>query len=211
MKKIILIGAGGFAREVLSIINNDTFEVIGFIDSKKHSSKTPPNKIIGDDTILNDFFLEKKCKYAFVCIGEISKRFKIFELINKIGYETPKIIHNNTFISKDVEIGEGTVIYPGAVIMSGTKIGKGVLINSNVSIGHDSNIKDFCNINPGVNIAGNVSIGYKTMIGIGTSIKENVSIGNNVVVGGASMVIKNISSKTLNYGVPSKPINRRTE
>ena len=206
MKKIVLIGAGGFGREVYHIIEN--YNIVGYIDKLNKSNYILSEKILGDDDLLNNLKSKFNCNNVCVTIGNSKLREKLFRSAKSSKLKIPKIINSHSFVASNVEIGEGSIIYPGAVLMDGVKIGKGVLINSNVTVGHDSSIGDFCNINPGTNIAGKVKIGNHSTLGIGSSIREELTIGNDVIIGGGSMVTKNINDSTLSYGVPSKPINK---
>lgn len=205
-KKIVLIGAGGFGREVFHIIDKKKYQVIGYIDNVKNIGHPLSADIIGNDNLIERLVSENISENVCISVGDLKIREKLFDLVSINGLFTPIIFHSSAIISRNVEIGKGSIIYPGAILMDGVKIGKGVLINSNVTIGHDSIVGNYCNINPGANIAGKVKIGKNTVIGIGSNVREEIVVGSNVIVGGGSMVTKNIISNSINYGVPSKLI-----
>lgn len=203
--KVILVGAGGFGREVLNLLYNTNYEVVGFID--KNINKNKKINIIGNDNIIPKLFKKYSDIKIFVSIGNIQVRKKIIKKIKTNQLEQISFIHNTSayFIKK---LKMGSIIYPNCTIMNDCKIGEGTVINSGVNIGHDSQIGNYCNINPGVNLAGNVKIGNECMIGMGTKIKEGITIGRNSVVGAGSLVLKNIPPNSLFYGAPAVKISK---
>ncbi len=196
MKKIAIIGSGGFAKEIYDISTSIGFDVIGFIDTP--SSKPLPQKIIGHESDLN-LIVDKFGNFSvFIAIGNTMVRSALSKQIPSI-FHQPVLLHSsaNIFSSK---VGQGSVFYPQSVVMSDCKIGENCIINAGATIGHDTTIGDFCNINPGANIAGKVKVGLNTTIGIGASIRENISIGDNVTVGAGTVVVKNLPDNTLCIG-----------
>lgn len=202
-EKIVIIGAGGFGREVFSLIDKDIFEVAGFIDNGLDADAALLAPVLGDDSMIP---LLKSMQISNVCIsiGNMQVRRKLFEMVRKAGLLLPSVIHKSATILTSIPTGEGIIIYPGVVVMNDCCIGAGVLLNSGVTLGHDVSIGDFSNINPGAHLAGHIQIGQNTMIGIGASVRENISIGNRVIVGAGSVVISDVSDDTVVYGVPAK-------
>ena len=68
-KKLILIGAGGFAKSVIDSLKLDEYEIIGFIDDIK-KGKHLGYSILGNS--LENFISQEF--YFFVCIGDNKKR-----------------------------------------------------------------------------------------------------------------------------------------
>lgn len=86
-------------------------------------------------------------------------------LSKKIAPNVTIIDPNNTYIEPEVEVGEGTVIYPNNYIKNGVKIGKNCIILPNNFI-EKSQIGDECTIGPCSHIRPE------------TTICNNVKIGN---------------------------------
>jgi len=202
-KKIAILGAGGFGRELYHLIDKDNYDVVGFIDNFSNLENLPIS-IIGGDGIIESLKSKNIAEYLAIAIGDMRVRRKLYNLCMRNDIDLPKIIHSSATILTSSRIGNGTFVYPGSVIMNDCKIGNSVLVNSGVTMGHDVEIGDFSNINPGVHLAGGIKIGEECMIGIGTSIRENIKIGNRVVIGAGSVVVKDIPDDSLIYGVPAK-------
>lgn len=203
--KIAIIGAGGFGREVYSIINKAEYEIVGFIDNNYDHHSELPAPVIGGDDIIPHLIKKNIAEAVCIAIGNMQVRSKLFSLAKNAGLKIPAIIHSSAIILTKKEISDGVIIYPQVVVMDNCKIGNGVLLNSAVTLGHDVTIGNFSNINPGVNLAGRIEIGKHTMVGIGTCIRENLSIGDKVIIGAGSVVVKNVESDQTVFGVPAAP------
>jgi sugar O-acyltransferase (sialic acid O-acetyltransferase NeuD family) len=202
-EKIVIIGGGGFGREVFALINKELFEVAGFIDNSIDSDGELPAPVLGDDSII-PHLKSRQISNVCIAIGNMQVRRKLFDIVRKAGLSLPSVIHKSATVLTSIPTGEGIIVYPAVVVMNDCSIGDGVLLNSGVTLGHDVSIGDFSNINPGANLAGRVQIGQNSMIGIGASIRENICIGNRVIVGAGSVVINDIPDDTIVYGVPAK-------
>lgn len=201
-KRITIIGSGGFASEVLSILDRSNYECLGFIDSKQNLSNLPL-PIIGHEDEMNLLIKKYNFSNCIIAIGNPKVRKKVFNKIQEYSFNYP-VISDLSMVSKSSNIKSGTIIYPNVVIMNNCKIGNFTLLNSGVTLGHEVTIGDFCNINPGANLAGRIKIGNGSFVGIGSSIKENINIGKNVVIGAGSVVIEDVPDNTVVYGVPAK-------
>jgi sugar O-acyltransferase (sialic acid O-acetyltransferase NeuD family) len=201
-EKIVIVGAGGFAREVFQMLDKNKFIPVGFIAPNKPVDVPMP--IIGDDNIIAELVRDGIATSIVIAIGDMQTRKRISEEALQNGLLLPPIIHDSSIILTENPVEDGVIIYPNVVVMNNCKIGRGVILNSGITLGHDVEIGDFSNINPGSNLAGRVIVGKMSMIGIGSSIKENVKIGDNVRVGAGSVVLKNFPSHTTLFGVPAK-------
>lgn len=208
MEKILLVGAGGHCKVIISIIKkNDNFEIYGISDEKE----TLLGQKILDYTIS---FSEKNwsdinlyCKNALVAFGNTDipyQRKKIFKKLKNNNFKLPIIISKDSIIADDVKIGEGTVVMPGVIINAGTVIGKNCIINTGCIIDHDCNIGDHTHIAPGVTCSGGVLIDKLCHIGTGATIIQTITIGSETLVAAGAVVVKNIAKKSRVKGVPAK-------
>jgi sugar O-acyltransferase (sialic acid O-acetyltransferase NeuD family) len=201
-KEVVIFGAGGFAREVFSLLDDIGIQVRGFVAPDAISGLNLPRPLLGGDEIV-PMLAHEGVVEAYLAIGDVRIRQQLYELAIKNGMRCPPLVHPNAVVLTGQPIGEASIIYPSVVIMTGCKIGKGVLINTASSLGHDVEIEDFSNVNPGVRIAGFVRIGKQSMVGIGSSVIEHVTIGERVVIGAGSLVIRDVLSDVQVFGVPA--------
>ncbi len=181
-EKIIVIGGGGHAKVLISILKKlDKYFIIGYTDIK-NKGLILGVEYIGTDDILENLFKKADVRFVAIGIGQIRNlefRSSIIDKIKGIGFVLPAIVSTNSIINEDVKIGEGTVIMDGVIINSGTNIGKYSIINTKTSIDHDCEIGDFVHLAPGVTVCGDVIIGNKTFVGAGSTIVNNIEIKDN--------------------------------
>ena len=198
--KFILIGGGGHARVVSSIIEaqeNSHLEVVFDSNSKietldgvenfhKYNPDQFPNAI------------------AIVAIGDNKIRKQLAQTIQHV---FGKLIHPSASIDRLGLVGEGSVVMHHAVIQRGTRIGKHGIINTASSVDHDCVLGDFVHIAPNATLCGGVQIGDETFIGAGVVVLPQIKIGKRVTVGAGSVVTKNIPDGATVVGNPGKIIN----
>lgn len=86
------------------------------------------------------------------------------------------ISSDSTFIGPNVEIGEGTVIYPGNVILGNSKIGSNVVLNPNNTI-EDSSVGTGTTVGPKAYLRGHAQVGENCRVGNFVEFK-NTKFGN---------------------------------
>ena len=213
-KKIIIFGSSYHSKVVLNeLLNFKNYKIIGFCDEKK-KPKTIIDKELslinlgGAKSILKNIDTNT---YGIIGIGENSIRKKIVDQCKKINNKFPwiKLISKHAHISKNVSIGDGSLIVAGTTINNNTSIGKHCLINTSSSVDHDCNLKDYSSLGPGVTMGGNVNLGKLSFVGIGSTVKHKINIKENSVIGGHSYVNKDCKKNYLYFGVPIKKIKKR--
>jgi len=142
-------------------------------------------------------------------------------MIRSINGKTPKIadsafISEAAYIVGDVEIGEGSNVWPGAVIRG--DFGK-------ITIGQDTTVEDNCVIHAGSpasalgdSFIGDMvlighgavlncrRIGNRVLIGMGSTILHNAEIGNKCIIGAGCLVGQDMKVPDLSFviGVPGE-------
>lgn len=205
--KAVIWGASGHAKVVADIVRlSNQFDIFGFIDNlspERNGQNFCGSTIIGGYEVL-DTLIKQNITNIFFGFGNNSARDTLFNETLKMGFHHPNAIHPQSIIASDTILGQGITICAGAIINSDSEIGNNVIINTGATVDHDCLIGDSSHICPGVHLAGNVTIGKCSWVGIGTIIKEKITIGDDVFIGAGSLVLKDIPSKMLSYGSPSK-------
>ncbi|MDD2983056.1 MAG: hypothetical protein PHQ74_06680 [Crocinitomicaceae bacterium] len=206
MKKLYIIGAGSVGGHIASnpsLYGLEDAEII-FIDRdiEKIGKTFVGKKIIGSIE-----YLLKIKEPIHIIIGVAFPSIKqrvLTRLANSENITFPTLIAKNAWISEDVKIGSGVIIYPNCSINYGTIIADFSILNMNCAIGHECIIGKYTSLAPGVNLGGNTEIGQSTEMGIGSATKQFIKIGENVQVGGQAMVVHNINSGKIVKGIPAK-------
>lgn len=211
MKDIIIIGAGGFGREVLALIEainrkKNEYNFLGFIDDGISSENLINGfeNLGGTDLLLN---WEQELHVA-VALGNPKIKESI---VNKISVNKnltfPNLIHPNVYLENYGNFfGKGNIICEGNILTTNITFKDFITLNLACTVGHDTLIEDFCSIMPGVNISGEVIVREKVYIGTGAKIINQLEIGENTIVGAGSVVFKTLPPNCTAVGVPAKPI-----
>ena len=210
---MIIVGAKGFAKEILQIVSIDLAynnEDIVFFDNV---SRDLPDRLFNQFKILKSFdevktYLANSKDKSFVLgLGNPKLREALYNEFVGMGAFAKTVYSNNSEVGDfDVLIEDGVSIMSGAILTNSIKIGKGCLININATIAHDCILGDFIEISPNANISGRCEIGSYSSIGTNAILIPDVKIGKNVTVGAGTVVLKNVPDNTTIVGVPGKII-----
>lgn len=210
MKDIVIIGAGGFGREVKTIIdtlNKDhkVYNFLGYYDDGIEKGKIINGfPVLGTLEELNSL---KTNLSVVLGIGDPIVKSKIVASLSNNLLNFPTLIHPSVLISDDeVTIGHGCVICAGTIITCNIKIGNFVTLNLMCTVGHDTTINDFSAFMPSVNISGEVLIDEKVYVGTGAKIINQLTIGKNTIVGAGAVVSRSLPENCTAVGIPAKPI-----
>lgn len=214
MTSIVIVGAGGFGREVLEIFKDQnkiskTWDILGFIDDNEelHGKKINGYPILGG---LDWFREHNDNNLGCVCaIGTCEIRKRVVERLQETGVNFYNAIHPSVIMSEFVELGKGVIICAGSILTVNIKIGDHVHINLDSIIGHDAVIGKYCTVNPLVAINGNNHLGEGVYVGTGATFIQEVSVGSWSTIGAGSVVIENVPEKVVVVGVPAKVIKNK--
>lgn len=199
-QRVVIIGAGGHGKVVISTLQDSGFEVVACYDddSSLHGSRVLNVPVVGKvDQIANI----PNC-HAVIAIGSNHVRKMIAGRFPHVTWITA--VHPHSFIHYSVKLGPGTVVFAGAVIQPETEVGDHAIVNTGAMIDHDCRIGHFAHIAPRVALAGGVQINEGTFIGIGSSIIPFIKVGAWTVIGAGSVVVREIPDSVTAYGVPAK-------
>ena len=196
-QNIILIGAGGHALSCIDVIEQENkYNIHGLVGLKDEVGK----KISGYDVIATQdelVNLSKDFRYAFIAIGQIKSvklRIDLYESVLNTGFKIPSIISPQSFISRTVQIGEGTIIMNGVILNSGVRIGNNCIINSKALIEHGTQIADHCHISTGAILNGDCVVESKSFVGSGAIVKHGITIKTSSFVNMGQIVTKNFDN-----------------
>lgn len=214
MKSVVIIGAGGFGREVVEIFKDQnkiskTWDILGFIDENQELQ----GKLVNGYPVLGslDWLREHRGdNLGCVCaIGTCETRKQVVEKLRETGINYYNAIHPSVIMSEFVEMGVGVIICAGSILTVNIKIGDHVHIDTNCSIAHDAVIGNYCRLNPGVKINGNNHLGEGVYVGTGATFIQEVSIGDWSMIGAGAVVSKDIPERVVAVGMPARVIKQK--
>ena len=213
MKKIAIIGAGGFGREIKMLINQinsqkNIYDLIGFFDDNINiKTKIDDYPVLGNISDINsiDFDLN-----IVIAIGNPQIKKEIIHKIKNEKIQYPNLIHPNASLG-DIKfnvLGKGCIITNGVTMTTNIKIGDFVTLNLGCTVGHDVIIGDYSSFMPFVNISGEVIIKDSVYVGTNATIINQIQIGKWATIGAGAVIIRDVPDGATVVGNPGRVIKK---
>lgn len=208
MKKIAIIGAGGFGQEVYCIWRDMLqkqeipYQFIGFFDDNQELEESVFGKIAGTIESLNKIDYELELAIA---IGNPKVLQMIKSKINNPFIKFPNIIHPSVvFLDRQSTLlGEGNILSLDVIFSCNCKVGDFNIFNTRATLGHDDTIGSYNVFSPNTQISGNVVIENENFLGFNCGIIQGKKIGNRNVVGAGAILLRTIKDEGTYIGVPA--------
>ncbi|MFA9457477.1 acetyltransferase [Halalkalibacter sp. AB-rgal2] len=202
--KLFIVGHGGHSKVIADVAIQNGYEIVGYVDDKYEIETIENELILGPIASLHKYLKTEKDTKVVIAIGHNAQRQVMMETLalDKSRYAT--LIHSNSWISPQSEVGHGSVVMANAVIQAGSIIGDHVIINTNAVVEHDSAIGDFVHIAPSATLTGMTTIRTGVQLGASATVLPGKTIGEWAIVGASATVIHDIPMYCTAIGVPAK-------
>lgn len=144
MKRLILLGAGGYGKTVKDLAQQlGIYSEILFLDD--HSSEA-----VGSCSDFTKFQEEDTEMYPAFGNNEI--RLQWIHTLIEAGITVPELIHPTAYVSPTVFVSAGCVVLPNAVVNTNSRLSMGCIVNCGAVVDHD------CVLEPGVHVCLNAVV-----------------------------------------------------
>ncbi|MRH41219.1 hypothetical protein GH741_00860 [Aquibacillus halophilus] len=206
MYNVVIVGAGGFGREIYQytkcIYSEDKYKIKGFLSTNPSDLD---NFDIDANILGNEYTYEIQENDRFIfAIGSIEKRQEIVPILKEKGAKFLTLIHPTAVIFNTAKIGEGVVIGPFATVSDNVVIGDFVMMNFYSSVGHDSKIGKYSILSPYATVNGFSTLEEAVFMGTHSTITAHKNIGKESKISANSVAMYNTKPYSFVYGVPGK-------
>ena len=203
VKKIAMIGAGGFGQEVYYLwrdmlsVAQESFEFVGFFDDNE-DILISSGKIEELNAI--DFSLE-----VAIAIGNTKHIHSVKDRLCNDHLKFPNIIHPSVqFLDRDsVLLGEGNIFAMNSMVSCNVEIGSFNIFNTRVTLGHDVVLGNFNVLSPNVQLSGGVIVGDENFFGFNSGVIQQKKIGNRNTIGAGAILLRHIKDEGTYLGNPA--------
>jgi sugar O-acyltransferase (sialic acid O-acetyltransferase NeuD family) len=206
MKEIVVIGGGGHAKVLISVLKSALWDVLGYVDPVDRGVILGV-LYLGTDTALPGVLTAHHDCCAVIGLGKTDaspRRSELQEEVEALGFEFPAIVSARAVVNIEVELGAGTAVFDGAVVNSGTVIGRGCIVNTHSTVEHDCRIADNVHVASGATVSGGVTVGANCMIGAGATVVQGLRICRECLIGAGAAVVADIDTPGTYVGVPAR-------
>ena len=211
VSRIVIIGCGGFGREVHDIIDaiNETgpaWDLVGYLDDSPEEANLTLVEGRGS-TVLggSDWLLAADSDIQYVIgIGTGSVRRELDARLTAVGRRAATLVHPTVTMGRGVSLDHGDILCAGVRVTNNVQLGRHVHVNLNSTIGHDARLDNYVTMNPLVAVSGGVEVGAEAMLGTHSAVLQNLKVGQRSVVGAGSCVVKNVLDDVVVKGVPAR-------
>jgi UDP-perosamine 4-acetyltransferase len=208
--RLVLLGAGGHAKVLLSLVRATGYEVAGLCDPAlvaKGVREWQGLPVLGDDGALDQ--LDSQLYSLVNGIGQLpgkNERRRLFELWHGKGFRFPTLIHPFSWVAEGVDMGAGVQVMAGAVIQPGCTIGDNSTINTGARLDHDCCLGAHVHVAPGATLCGQVTVADQAFIGAGATLAQCLEVGAGATVGAGVTCVRSVAPGDVLIGSPNRKL-----
>jgi sugar O-acyltransferase (sialic acid O-acetyltransferase NeuD family) len=207
---LLLVGAGGFARETLELVRaanrlSPAWEVLGFLDDDpgRHGSEIHGVRVLGPCDAVHDH----PDALVVACVATPADPPRRLGLVSRLALPSERyatLIHPSAVVPESATIGHGSMLHATTVLTADVRLGAHVAVMPAVVLTHDDVIGDGVTFGAGARLAGGVTVERGAYVGSGALVREGVVVGAGAVVGMGAVVTASVPPDEVWAGVPAR-------
>lgn len=206
VSRIIIVGAGGFGREVLQWVRDAWPEHVGMIagflsaDADLLDGHECGLHVITDP----ECFHPQPGDGLLLGIGIPGVRRRVAESLVRRGARFLSLVHPTAVVARTASVGAGAILCPFTVVSDAATIGTCALLNYHASVAHDARAGDYAVLSPYATLGGEARIGDDVFLGMHASVGPGRRVGDRSKVSANSCALSDVPPDSLAYGVPGR-------
>jgi sugar O-acyltransferase (sialic acid O-acetyltransferase NeuD family) len=200
VRRILIVGAGGFGREVLHWARDawpdHAAKIAGFLSADP--ARRVPLPILGDPA----HFRPEPGDAFLLAIGIPGVRRQVAEMLLAHNAAFLTLVHPTAIVAPSAAIGPGSILCPHAIASDSVSLGRFTLMNYHSSLGHDASTGDFAVLSPYATLGGGAAIAEDVFLGLHASVGPGRTVGPRSKVTANSAVLQDAAAECLVFGVP---------
>ncbi|GAN70632.1 transferase [Acetobacter syzygii] len=207
MAEYILVGGGGFARELYDwftpSLTASGSRFIGYLDDGADPLRAYNHPLPQLGTIAG-YKPASPDHRLVMAIGSPAGKQKIVGLLGPEQFAT--LIHPTAWVSASSTIHQGAIVGVFADISANATVGEFATVNGYGSVGHDATLGPFATISGYVDLTGNSTVGKGSFVGSGARVLPHVHVGEHCTIGAGAVVVRSTQNNVTMYTPPARKL-----
>lgn len=206
MTGLVIVGAGGFARETAqAVLAGGEFKLLGHLDDNPalHGTEVDGVPVLGGCDLVHDLAEAR----VVICVGNPTDYASRARLVRRLALPEDRyatVIHPTAAVSATSEVGPGSVLLAHCVLTAAVRVGAHVAVMPHVVLTHDDVIEDQVTLTSGVRLGGGVRLERGAYVGSGALVREGTTVGAWSQIGMGSNVLGDIPPGEVWVGSPAR-------
>jgi sugar O-acyltransferase (sialic acid O-acetyltransferase NeuD family) len=198
---VLIMGAGGFAKEVVDLVR-----ALGHIPvacfQEGGSAPSAGHVLTGLPVVsrLEDVSFDA----AAVAVGSPRVRERFMALAG--AENCPVLVHPSAVVSESAALGQGVLVMQNSVVNSDSVVETGTIVDVLCYVAHDCRVGAYTHLAPGTMLAGGSSVGKRCETGVNTSVLPSVRLGDDVITGAGAVCTRDVADGLTVVGVPARAL-----
>ncbi|MEV6118684.1 acetyltransferase [Streptomyces sp. NPDC052109] len=206
MTELVIIGAGGFARETAqAVADGAEFKLLGHLDDNPalHGTEVDGVPVLGGCDLVHDLPGAR----VVICVGNPRDHAARARLVRRLALSADRyatVIHPTAAVSSTCEVGPGSVLLAHCALTAAVRVGAHVAVMPHVVLTHDDVVEDYATIASGVRLGGGARLEQGAYVGSGALVREGTTVGAWSLVGMGSAVLGDVPPGEVWVGSPAR-------
>jgi sugar O-acyltransferase (sialic acid O-acetyltransferase NeuD family) len=210
MDRLMILGAGGFGRELCGWLRSiqpaqSRWELAGFLDADPRALDDTGMDlpILGDPAT----FVPAAGDLLACGIGNPQLKRRLVTGLEQRGAAFLTVVHSSVIVGPACQLGRGCVLCPQVVVTTNVRLGDFVTLNVASTIGHDATVGSWSTINGHADVTGKCTLAQFVFLGSHAVVVPGKAVGQNSVVGAGSVVVRNVPPGCTVFGSPARTVS----
>ncbi|MEU3841022.1 acetyltransferase [Streptomyces sp. NPDC028635] len=206
MNALLIVGAGGFARETAQAVRDaGDATLLGHLDDNRalHGTDVDGVPVLGGTDLVHDL----PDALVVICVGNPRDYGARARLARRLGLPEDRyatVVHPSAAVSATSRIGPGSVLLAHCALTAAVHVGAHVAVMPHTVLTHDDVVEDYVTVAAGVRLGGGVRLGTGSYVGSGALVREGTTVGAWSQIGMGSTVLGDVPPGEIWVGSPAR-------